>query len=119
MDVVLTTGPRETATKGLNVLGVEDGVTFARDPGTSRLVLIVSSANTSDLDHDVETFASKASGLVVPTRAGEAIIDGETQKSFSELGFKPEGLPDGITPHRSISCCRATSTRRITTRRAC
>ena len=92
VDVVLTTGPRENATKGLNVLGVEDGVTFARDPGTSRLVLIVSSANTADLDRDVETFASKVSGLVVPTRAGEAIIDGETQKSFSELGFKPEGF---------------------------
>ncbi len=92
MDVVLTTGPRETATKGLNVLGVEDGVTFARDPGTSRLVLILSSANTSDLDHDVEVFAGKASGVVVPTRAGEAIVDGETQKSFTALGFKPEGF---------------------------
>ncbi len=92
VDVVLTTGPRENVTKGLNVLGVEDGVTFARDPGTSRLVLIVASANEVDLDHDVETFASKASGVVVPTRAGEAVIDGEMHKSFSELGFKPEGF---------------------------
>ncbi len=92
VDVLLTTGPRENATKGLNVLGVEDGVTFARDPASSRLVLIVSSANASDLDRDVESFASKASGLVVPTRAGEAVIDGETQKSFRELGFNPEGF---------------------------
>ncbi len=92
LDVVLTTGPRENVTKGLNILGVEDGVTFARDPGTSRLVLIVSSANEADLDHDVDVFANKASGVAVPTRAGEAIIDGEMQKSFSELGLKPEGF---------------------------
>ncbi len=92
IDVVLTTGPRENATKGLNILGVQDGVTFARDPGTSRLVLILSSANDVDLDHDVDTFAGKASGVVLPTRAGEAIIDGETQRSFTQLGFKPEGF---------------------------
>ena len=92
-DLVITTaGARDDVTRNLRIMGREDGITFARDPATDRLVLILSGVDAADLDRQISAFATKASRLSVPDPAGEMVVDGETLRSFASLGLPTESF---------------------------
>ena len=85
-DVILATSSAAASeTVGaLRVLGREDGVTLARDPASGRLSLIMSALDDADLDTQVSAFLAKPSSA--PVTAGSTLIDGETRRSFADLG---------------------------------
>ena len=92
-DVVITTaGARDDVARNLRIMGREDAITFARNPANDRLVLILSGADTADLDRQIAAFAARGARLPLPGPAGEVIVDGETLRSFADLGLPTESF---------------------------
>ncbi len=93
VDVVLATGKAGTeASRNLRILGREDDVTFARDPASERLVLLLSGADAADLDRQVDAFAAKGARLAPAAPVGEMAVEGETRRSFADLGLQTEAF---------------------------
>lgn len=86
-DVILAnTAKSSDAIKALRVLGREDGVTLARDPASGRLTLIMTALDDADLDTQVSAFAAAADRTSSAAATGPTLIDGETRRSFADLG---------------------------------
>lgn len=92
-DVVLAAGrARDEAARSLRILGREDGVTFARDGNSDRLVLLLGGSDDADLDRQISAFVAKGPGLALPAPAGQMIVEGETRRSFASLGRPTESF---------------------------
>ena len=90
--VITTTGARDDVTRNLRIMGREDDIAFAKDPVTDRLVLILSGVDAADLDRQIAGFAARGTRLSMPSPAGEIIADGETLRSFADLGLPTESF---------------------------
>ena len=67
-------------------------MTFARDPASGRLTLLITALDDADLDTQVSAFVAKAAQADPPTAAGPTLIDGETQRSFADLGLRSDNF---------------------------
>ncbi len=86
IDVMIGTGQKgpDDMVADMRLVGQDEGVTFARDPATQRLVVMLSGVDGADVDAKLAAFtagASQAAALVPATR-----IDGETRRTFADLG---------------------------------
>ncbi|MGI3899903.1 MAG: cellulose biosynthesis cyclic di-GMP-binding regulatory protein BcsB [Janthinobacterium lividum] len=77
------------AVAAMRILAREDGMTLARDPSSGRLALIVTSIDDADLEAQVAAFVAKDSPQP-PGAAGPTLIDGETRRSFADLGLRSD-----------------------------
>lgn len=85
-DVLLAEDIHDEALRSLKVIGREDGVTLARDGQTDRLVVISSALDGTDVDGTIAALAAAP----MPAGVKSASLDGETQRSFADLGFSTE-----------------------------
>jgi cellulose synthase operon protein B len=85
-DVLLAADMHGDTLRNLQVLGREDGLTLARDSRTDRLVVIVSALDGTDLDGTIAELAAAPA----PAAGSAALLDGETRRSFADLGFATE-----------------------------
>ena len=93
LDVMITkAGAHDDAMRNLRILGRDDGVTFARDPITDRLVLVLSGVDDADLDRQISAFTAKESRVSAPSPAGEVKIEAETRRSFAAIGLPTESF---------------------------